>query len=343
MGCRLGIWRFLEESMTKQIDAQLLKEIRQRYNEESIYLLSDFPKKDVNAISTGSILLDDAIGVGGVPRGRITELYGPDSSGKTTLCQHIIASAHKQNELAAFIDVEHAMDPSYAERCGVDFSKLYISQPNFAEEALGIADALIRDGNVAVVIIDSIAALSPEIEREEEFGDVNTTGMIRAKLLGTFFRRTKNYLRQNDIALVVTNQMRDNTKSRFFGGLKTTGGHSVKHYASVRISLWRSDYIKERGEEIGLTIEATVKKNKVARPFKKATFKILKDYGIDNAANLLAVGMDLNLVRKSGSWYNFEGETLGQGEVNTIQTLREDPEIAGKLERLCWEILDSEV
>jgi len=323
--------------MTK-LSRETLDQVRKEYNDEALFLLSDFPTKKVNSIPTGSLLLDDALGVGGIPRGRITELYGIESAGKTTLCQHIVANVHRQDELAAFIDVEHAIDIAYAEKCGVDLDRLYLAQPNFAEEALGVAEILIRSGEVGVIIIDSIASLSPEKEQEGEFEDKNVTGMLRAKMLNTFFRRTKNYLRKHDIALVLTNQMRDNTKS-FFGGLKTTGGHGVKHYASVRISLWRDDAIKDSGREVGLKVDATVKKNKVARPFRKAKFAILEDYVIDVPTDILVASVELGIVKKRGPYYKLDGEVIGHGESNTISELRENLELRNKLEEICRDII----
>jgi len=337
MGCVPGSRRTLEESVMQDT----LKEIRKLYGDEALFLLSDFAKPDVESISTGALLLDHALGVGGIPRGRITEIFGVDSTGKTTICQHIVANAQKIGLVAAFIDVENAVDFDYATACGVDFDTLYISQPDFAEEALGIAEILIKSGEVGLVVLDSIASLSPEKESEsDEFKDINVTGMLRAKLLNTFFRRTMSAIRRNDVAVVLTNQMRDNTKS-FFGGLQTTGGRGLKHYASVRIKIEREyqGEVKSGGEIIGHTIVATIKKNKVASPFKKAKFVILAGSGIDSVADILTTAELLGIVNKRGAYYTYEGEVIAQGKAKTISALRRNLELAATLEALCKEML----
>ena len=305
-----------------------LKKLRRQYGDEALFLLEQFPKSDIVGISTGSLSLDTAIGVGGVPKGRFTELYGCDGSGKTTLCQHIVANAQKDGLVCAYIDVENVIDVAYAEACGVDLSSLYLSQPDFAEEALGIAELLVKSGEFGVVVIDSIAALSPEKESEGEFEDKNVTGMQRAKLLNVFFRRTVKSARTNDVAVVFTNQIRDNTKS-FFGGTKPTGGRGLKHYASVRIEL-KPKYkgeIKSDGVIIGQEIDAVVKKNKVSAPWALATFTIYAGSGIDLASDVLGMGIELGVLKKRGSYITYEGEVLAQGKATTASVIRESPEL----------------
>jgi len=318
-----------------------LKEIRKTYQEESLFLLSQFPRQEVSAIPTGSLLLDSALGVGGIPRGRYTEIYGIDSVGKTTLCQHIIANAQALGLTAAFIDVENALDFDYAGACGVDFETLYISQPDFAEEALGVAEILIKSKEVHLIVLDSIAALSPEKESEGEFADQNIIGMLRAKMLNAFFRRTAVHIRKNNVAVVFTNQMRDNTKS-FFGGLKTTGGRGLKHYASVRIDLKKKykGEIKEGDTIVGQDIIAVIKKNRVAPPWKNGVFSILAGYGIDRPTDILMASEFLGIVNKRGAYYVLDGEVIAKGRFNTIKSLRDNPELVLDLEGKCKEMLN---
>jgi len=320
---------------------ETLRQIHKRYNDESLFLLSSFPKQDVEAIPTGSLLLDNALGVGGIPRGRYTEIYGVFSSGKTTLCQHIIANAQKQGLVCAYIDVENAIDFDYAAACGVDFDGLYISQPNFAEEALGIAELLVDSKDVGVIVIDSIAGLSPEKESDGEFADLNPAGMMRAKLLNTFFRRTAVAVRKNNVAVIFTNQMRDNTRS-MFGGMSTPGGKGLQHYASVRLELKKKykGEIKEGGEIVGQEIEVVVKKNKVAPPWKQAIFSIMAGNGIDAETDTLGAAETLGVVFKRGPYYVYNDETIGQGKVKTITALKETPELYEAIRKECKEILN---
>jgi recombination protein RecA len=318
----------------KKLSDLTLKKIKKTYEEESLYLVSEFPKQEVEVIPTGALLLDEALGVGGIPKGRVTEIYGPQSVGKTTLCQHIVANAQAQGDLATIIDVEHALDIDYARRCGVKWDELYLSQPNFAKEALGVAEILIESGEADLIIIDSIASLSPEKESEGEFEDKNVTGMQRAKLLNVFFRRVLPDLQKHNVALVLTNQMRDNTNS-FWGGLVTMGGHGVKYYSSVRIKLWRDSTIEDSGQEIGQVVEATIKKNRVAPPFKKAKFSIVGSDGIDKAGDVLNTAVEIGVIQKRASYYKYKGDVLAQGEANTIKHLKENPELVKELDAKC--------
>jgi len=321
---------------------ETLKKLRRQYGEEALFLLEQFPKSDVVGIPTGSLLLDQALGVGGVPMGRFTEIYGCDGSGKTTLCQHVVANAQRKGLVCAYIDVENVIDIDYAEACGVDLSTLYLSQPDFAEEALGIAEILIKSGEFGVVVIDSIAALSPEKESEDKFEDKNVTGMQRAKLLNVFFRRVVKSVRINNVAVLLTNQIRDNTNS-FFGGTKPTGGRGLKHYASVRIEL-KPKYkgeVKEGGDMVGQEIEALIKKNKVAAPWALATFTILAGKGIDLASDVLAAGIEFGTLKKRGSYITYDGEVLGQGKAATATAIRDNPELMEALLASIGETLEA--
>lgn len=323
------------------INELTLKQLRKQYTDTAVFLLDQFPKKEMLSIPTGSMLLDKAIGVGGIPRGRYTEIYGEDGSGKTTLCQHIVANAQKQGLTCAFIDVENVIDVDYAKACGVDFGTLYLSQPDFQEEALGIAELLIKSGDVGVVIIDSVAALTPEKEGEDEFGDKIVTGLLRAKLMKVFFRRTVPYIRRNDVAVVFTNQLIDNTKS-MWGGTKPTGGRGIKHYTSLRISINKKyqGEIKTKGNIVGQDISYVIIKNKVGKPLQTGEFTILFGHGIDRATNILSAAIEFGLVNKRGSYYTHEGETLAQGRAGAISTLRENTELVDSLEKQCREMLE---
>lgn len=317
-----------------------LNEIRKRYSDEAIFLLGDFPKKDVNVIRTGSLLLDHALGVGGIPRGRYTEIFGIDGSGKTTLCQHLVANAQREGLTCAFIDVENAVDLDYAKVCGVDLDSLYFSQPNFAEEALGITELLVKSGEVGLVVIDSIAALSPQKESDDEFIDRNVTAMHRAKLLNVFFRRTTPWMRKYDVAIVLTNQMRDIVGS-FYGGIKPVGGHGIKHYASVRVRLSRrkDGEIKSGGQVVGQEIEFLIVKNKVADPYKTDKFAILFGYGIDRETDIALCSATLGILDKHGSYYRVGGETIAQGKANLIAWLKDNPDYTNELDNQCREVL----
>lgn len=318
-----------------------LQIIKQRFGDEAIYLLNAFPKRDVKTISTGSMLLDWATDVGGIPRGRYTELIGTESTAKTTLAQHIVANAQKLGLTCAYIDVENSLDCEYAIACGVDFNKMYLAQPGFAEETLGITEELVKSNFAQLVIIDSIAAMMPEKVGEDEFHHENTAGMKRASLLNDFFYRNTKYIRANDIAVVFTNQMRDNTKSQW-GGYKGTGGHGLKHYASLRIRLsaQTKGQVKLGGEVIAQKIDAVIKKNKVGRPYRTCQFTVLLGKGIDRPTDVLATAVFLGVVVKVKAIYTLDGEVIGKGEAKTIRMLGENPLLVDDLEGRCKEILD---
>lgn len=324
---------------------EALEEIKKQYGDDAFFLLSQFPEMQVDTISTGSLLLDRALGVGGVPRGRYTEIYGVDMSGKSTLCQHLVANAQAQGITCAFIDVENALDLKYAASCGVEVEGLYLAQPDFAEEALGIAQILIKSGEFGLIIIDSIAGLSPAKESEDKKGegfvDKNVTAMQRAKLLASFFRLTAGAVRRNNVAVVFTNQMRD-IIGHFFGGIKPAGGWAVKHYTSVRIQLKRKEAgkLKSGKDIVGQEIEAIVVKNKVASPYETATFTILFGLGIDKETDILTVALDYGIVNKRGAYFVFNGDTIAQGTYNTVQALKENPELTTILEEKCKEVIN---
>jgi len=320
---------------------EVLKKIKRLYGEEAIYLLNDFPTQDVDVIPTGALLLDQALGVGGIPRGRVTEIFGLYNTGKTTICQHIIAEAQRLGLTPAYIDVENVLDFQWASLCGVDFDNLLLSQPSFAETALGIAEKLIKSGEIGLVVIDSAAALTPKSEEtEEEFKDVNTTGMRRAKLLYHFFRVVVPALRRNNVALVFTNQMRDNTKS-IYGGVLPGCGHAIKYYASVRMELKvkKSGRVFSGDTVVGQEVQANIVKNRVAPPLKTASFVILFDAGIDKAADVLTAALSFGIVTKAGPYLRYNETTIGQGKAKTIQALRENPELLLAIEQECKEIL----
>lgn len=309
---------------------QAVGDIIKRFGEGALMRLGEAAHLQVAAIPTGSLALDIALGVGGIPRGRVTEIYGPESSGKTTLCQHIIAEAQRLGGVCAFIDMEHALDPSYAERCGVDIDDLYISQPDTGEQALEITETLIRSGAVDIVVVDSVAALVPRAEIEGDMGDA-TMGM-QARLMSQALRKLSGAIKQTNTAVIFTNQLRQKIGVMFGNPETTTGGMALKFYASVRIDIRRIESIKSGQEVIGNRARVRVKKNKVAPPFKSAEFDIMYNEGISRVGGLLDIGVELDLVEKRGSFYSYNEERLAQGRENAKIFLREHPEIAEELE-----------
>lgn len=309
---------------------QAVGDIVKRFGEGALMRLGEAAHLQVAAIPTGSLALDIALGVGGIPRGRVTEIYGPESSGKTTLCQHIIAEAQRLGGVCAFIDMEHALDPSYAERCGVDIDDLYISQPDTGEQALEITETLIRSGAVDIVVVDSVAALVPRAEIEGDMGDA-TMGM-QARLMSQALRKLSGAIKQTNTAVIFTNQLRQKIGVMFGNPETTTGGMALKFYASVRIDIRRIESIKSGQEVIGNRARVRVKKNKVAPPFKSAEFDIMYNEGISRVGGLLDIGVEMDLVEKRGSFYSYNEERLAQGRENAKIFLREHPEIAEELE-----------
>jgi recombination protein RecA len=268
--------------------------------------------------------------VGGIPRGRVTEIYGPEASGKTTICQHIVAEAQKLGGVSAFIDMEHALDPAYASRCGVDVDNLYISQPDMGEQALEIAETLVRSGAVDVVVIDSVAALVPRAEIEGDMGDAHM-GM-QARLMSQALRKLSGAIKQTNTAVIFTNQLRMKIGVMFGNPETTTGGRALKFYASVRLDMRRVESIKVGQEVVGNRVRVRVVKNKVAPPFKVAEFDIMYDQGISKVGDLLDLGVEMEFIDKRGSYYSYGDLRLGQGRENSKQFMRENPELAAEIE-----------
>ncbi len=285
----------------------------------------------VEAIPSGSLALDLALGVGGIPRGRVTEIFGPESSGKTTLAQHIIAEAQKRGGLVAYIDAEHALDPTYAAHCGVKLSDLLISQPDTGEEALEITEALVRSGAIDVIVIDSVAALAPRAEIEGEMGDAHVG--LQARLMSQALRKLAAALGKSKTALVFINQLREKVGIVFGNPEVTPGGRALKFYSSVRIDLRRVESIKQGDAVIGTHIRAKVVKNKVAPPFRSAEFDIMFDHGISQEGNIIDMGVELGLIKKAGAFLSYGDIRLGQGRENVRQYLSQNPELTQEIEQ----------
>jgi len=307
-----------------------LGQIERQFGKGSVMRLGDQPHVKVATIPTGSIALDAALGVGGVPRGRVIEIYGPESSGKTTLALHVIANAQRAGGLAAFIDAEHALDPEYADKLGVDLDELLVSQPDFGEQALEIAETLIRSGSVDVIVIDSVAALVPRTELEGDMGEAQVG--LQARLMSQALRKLAGIVSKSRTSLVFINQVREKIGVMFGNPETTSGGRALKFYASVRIDIRRIASIKQGDAVIGNRTRAKVAKNKVAAPFRVAEFDILYGEGISWTGELLDLGVEHRLVQKSGSWYSIGDTRIGQGREAARQFLRDNPEIAGDLE-----------
>jgi recombination protein RecA len=307
-----------------------LANLTKRFGDGTVMRLGEATHLQVEVIPTGSLALDRALGVGGVPRGRVTEIYGPDGAGKTTLAQHIVAEAQERGGVAAYIDMEHALDPTYAAKCGVDVNDLLISQPDTGEQALEIAETLIRSGAVDIIVVDSVAALVPRAEIEGEMGDSHP-GM-QARLMSQALRKLSGAIKQSNTALVFTNQLREKIGVMFGNPETTSGGRALKFYASVRLDVRRIASIKEKGEVIGNRTRVRVKKNKVAPPFRVAEFDIMYDEGISKAGDLLDIAVEMDVIEKRGSYYYREGESLAQGRENAKQFLREHPDVAAEVE-----------
>jgi recombination protein RecA len=317
-----------------------LANLTKRFGEGAIMRLGEATHLEVEVIPTGSLALDRALGVGGIPRGRVTEVYGPEGAGKTTVCQHIVAEAQKRGGTAAFIDMEHALDPAYAALCGVDVENLLISQPDTGEQALEIAETLIRSGAIDIVVIDSVAALVPRAEIEGEMGDSHPG--LQARLMSQALRKLSGAVKQSNTALVFTNQLREKIGVMFGNPETTSGGRALKFYATVRLDIRRISSIKEKGEVIGNRTRVRVKKNKVAPPFRVAEFDIMYDEGISMVGDLLDIAVELGVVDKRGSYYYYEDESLAQGRENAKQALRDDPAVANQLEAIIREQLKLE-
>jgi len=307
-----------------------LGQIERQFGKGAIMKMGDQPPMRVNVIPTGSVGLDAALGVGGLPRGRVTEVYGPESSGKTTLALHIIANAQKTGGLAAFIDAEHALDPEYAAKLGINLDELLVSQPDFGEQALEITETLIRSGSIDVIVIDSVAALVPRAELEGDMGEAQMG--LQARLMSQALRKLAGIIAKSNTCLVFINQIREKIGVMFGSPETTTGGRALKFYSSVRIDIRRIASIKQGEDIIGNRTRAKVAKNKVAAPFRKAEFDILYGEGISLTGELLDLGVEYRLVQKSGSWYSCGETRLGQGREAARTFLKENPEMAADLE-----------
>jgi len=308
-------------------------QIEKRFGKGSIMKLGDSAgRPPIEVIPSGSLALDLALGVGGIPRGRITEIFGPESSGKTTLAQHIIAEAQKQGGIAAYIDAEHALDPAYAASCGVRLQDLLISQPDTGEQALEIAEALIRSGAVDVIVVDSVAALAPKAEIEGDMGEPHVG--LQARLMSQALRKLAAPVGRSGTALIFLNQLREKVGIVYGNPEVTSGGRALKFYSSIRIDLRRAETIKHNTEVVGSHVKAKVVKNKVAPPFRTAEFDIMFDHGISKEGNLIDLGLELGLITKSGAFLSYTDTRLGQGRENTRQYLVHNPELAQKIEEL---------
>lgn len=317
------------ESAKAKVLENTLAALRKRYGEGAIMKLGETANLKVDAIPTGSISLDLALGIGGIPRGRVTEIYGPEASGKTTICQHIIAEAQKKGGVAAFIDVEHALDPQYAAKCGVNTDELLVAQPDTGEQALEIAEALVRSGAVDVVVIDSVAALVPRAEIEGEMGDAHVG--LQARLMSQALRKLSGAIKKSNTAVIFTNQLRQKIGVMFGNPETTTGGMALKFYASVRLDVRPVDAIKVGDEVIGNRTRVRVKKNKVAPPFRKAEFDILHNEGISREGDVLDLGVEMGIIEKKGAFYSVSGTRLGQGRENAREFLKQNPEMMERL------------
>jgi recombination protein RecA len=314
---------------TKAVEAAILA-IEKQFGRGSIMKLGSAERQQVDFIPTGSIALDLALGVGGIPRGRVTEVFGPESSGKTTLCQHVIAEAQRRGGVAAFIDVEHALDPGYARACGVNVDELLVSQPDTGEQALEITETLIRSGGIDIVVVDSVAALVPRAEIEGEMGD-SFVG-IQARLMSQALRKLAGAVSRSNTSLVFTNQLREKIGVMFGNPEVTPGGRALKFYATVRLDIRRVETIKNGTESIGNRVRVKVVKNKVAPPFRVAEFDIMYGEGISREGGLLDVGVAMDVVTKTGAWFTFGETRLGQGREAAKGFLRDNPVTGADIE-----------
>lgn len=328
----------MDENKKKLLEQAILQ-IEKQYGKGSIMKLGDDVQRTIDVIPTGCLTLDMALGVGGVPRGRIVEIYGPESSGKTTVTLHILAEAQKMGGTAAFIDAEHALDPQYASKLGVDIDNLYISQPDTGEQALEICEALVRSGAVDCVVIDSVAALTPKAEIDGEMGDA-VMG-CQARLMSQALRKLTAIVNKTKCCLIFINQLRDKIGVMFGNPETTTGGKALKFYSSIRMDIRKTDVIKDGAEIIGNRTKVKIVKNKLAPPFKVAEFDIMYGTGINNEACVIDVATELEIIQKSGSWFSYNGEKIGQGRDNTKAYLQNNPEIFEEIKKLVTEKLQN--
>jgi len=319
----------IDEGRQKALSAAL-DDLTKRYGDGAILRLGDARHLQVEVIPTGALPLDIALGVGGIPRGRVTEIYGPEAAGKTTLCLHVIREAQKRGGICAFVDMEHALDPGFAARIGVDIDNLYISQPDTAEQALEITESLVRSGAIDVIVVDSVAALVPRAEIEGEMGDSHVG--LQARLMSQALRKLSGAIKQSQTAVLFTNQLREKIGVMFGSPETTTGGRALKFYASVRIDIRRVQGIKQGGEVVGNRTRVRVTKNKVAPPFKEAEFDMMYADGISREGSVLDIAVEIGLVEKRGAFFRYNEGALGQGRENAKEYLKDNPALTDELE-----------
>ena len=321
----------MEENLEKRKALEAaMGQIEKQFGKGSVMKLGEFKAMEVEAIPTGALSLDIALGIGGVPRGRIIEVFGPESSGKTTLALHVIAEAQKAGGEAAFIDAEHALDPVYAKKLGVDIDNLIVSQPDTGEQALEITEALVRSGALDVIVVDSVAALVPKAEIDGDMGDSHMG--LQARLMSQALRKLAGAINKSKTVLIFINQLREKIGVMFGNPETTTGGRALKFYASVRLDIRKAENIKQDGEIKGSRTRVKVVKNKVAPPFREAEFDIVYGEGISRAGNILDMAVNMDIIEKSGSWFSYNGERIGQGRENVKKYLKENPEILDEVE-----------
>ena len=344
----------IDTSIGKEKALELaLSQIEKQFGKGAVMKLGEFKTTDVEAISTGALSLDVALGIGGIPRGRIIEIYGPESSGKTTLALHMIAECQKTGGEAAFIDAEHALDPVYAKHLGVDIDNLIVSQPDTGEQALEIAEALIRSSAIDLVVVDSVAALVPKAEIDGEMGDTHVG--LQARLMSQALRKLAGVLNRSNASLVFINQLREKVGVMFGSPETTPGGRALKFYASVRLDIRKIEAIKQDSEIVGNKVRVKVVKNKVAPPFRETEFDIIYGKGISKSGNILDLAVNLDIIEKAGAWFSYNGERIGQGRENAKKYIENNPELMQELDQkvrknfneafeqsLCEEVIDEE-
>lgn len=321
----------MENSEKKKALEAAMGQIEKQFGKGSVMKLGEFQAMNIEAIPTGALGLDIALGIGGVPRGRIIEIYGPESSGKTTLALHVVAEAQKMGGEAAFIDAEHALDPVYAKHLGVDIDNLIVSQPDTGEQALEITESLIRSGALDVIVVDSVAALVPKAEIDGDMGDSHMG--LQARLMSQALRKLAGAINKSKTVLIFINQLREKIGVMFGNPETTTGGRALKFYASVRMDIRKTENIKQDGEVVGSRARVKVVKNKVAPPFREAEFDIVYGKGISKEGNILDMGVNLDIIEKSGSWFSYNGNRIGQGRENVKQYLLDNPEVMKEVEQ----------